>query len=534
MRETYQAIAKFLAKISPGSNMRNPTSIDYIHHTRFDLRMVLTNTELASLLGQARTQLLPDDQFDMLLNENSLSNILDKDSPPTLTFGNKDTSLAEISNHIRETDGTANDDNEFFNLFQSYENVFELLKNDINLAIEQGIVSPALKHAACTTTPTKNSAETNFRLLLSWLISFAGKGSPATRRAYWDSVWNGLLENWPGLMLWEISEEDFIEYLDSDWAYGTISKKRAAWKSLYNYLVRQNIPAQTKVDWSKIKTSWSPVETRIVAEADKLPLMQEISKLSWKLTWIIPLAGDLGLRVSEICHLKARDVIAGPMPYLIIHRSKYAKSRRVSLTTLKPKVLSSLFRMRDSLLAKEPTGNPYLITDKDGIPYTEGQLSGIVSSAMDAIGLRKDNLEGRLPTIHRLRALAAEHAFERSGDIRAAAQLLGHSMPATTIAAYILSLEARVNRKLMDRRWSFNKGNDHLPVVMLASMLSMSDRGLMEAISTYTHQHPDGPIVLRPANELPDGPRHLRRGRHALYISAEDAVKFVSGRLPRQ
>lgn len=528
MQDTYKAITKFLSSASANLGKQRPTISDFIQHTRFALRMILANTELASLLGQVRSQLIPDDQFWMLLDVQSTSH---EDLLPTSTFVNKNNDLAETPNNKQKATDAIDEDNEHSQMIQTYERLLEQLANDIKKAIEQSIVSPALMKAAQIETQPDNPVETNFRLLLSWLISFSDKGSPATRRAYWDSVWNGLLENWPDLALWEIGEEDITEYLDSDWAYGTISKKRAAWKSLHTYLTRLNLPYQRKIDWSQIKVNWSPLETRVVTVSDELPLMQEILEISRRLTWVVPLASELGLRVSEISRLRARDLVGGPMPYLVIHRSKNAKSRRVSLDILKPKILSKLFRVRDSSLAKDPTGNPFLIADEDGMPYTADQISGIVTVAMEATGMRGDHLEGRQPTIHRLRALAAELAYERSGDIRSAAQLLGHSMPATTIAAYILSLEVRVNQKLMQRRWAFQRGQEHIPVVVLASLLSMSDRGLMEAINAYNEQHPDTLIVLKPASDLPDGPRPPRRGRQALYISAEDAVMFVSERL---
>jgi len=526
IQDAYKALTRFLKEAVPCSGPPMTLS-DFIHHTRFELRTILTNTELAALLGQTRFNPTPEDQLLQLLSEADLG-ISGEQSPDVRATI---TNMPDIG-IANETDEAITDEQDLTDLAIEYQNTINHIEDDLKEILEHQRVKTSLKAWLDKPHDPDHIVDSNIRLLVSWLVNLTPKVKSAkTLNAYWSSVWNGLLDTWPDLYVWKIDQEEMEEYLNAGWAYGTAGKHRAAWKSLYQYLVARNVPDVAIIEWEKIKIHWNPQQVRAVMPSCKVPLMQNLAHHSQRLAWLIVFAGDCGMRVSEIAALRVRDIIPGTDPYIIVRRSKRGKSRRVSLRYIPSEIQTRLFHLCQKMTEKGENRNPFFFHKPDGQPFTASQIANIIARAMEEIDVRDGSQPGRQPSAHRLRALAAEQAYESNGDIRAATLQLGHSMPATTNASYMHLWEYQIIQKLHHRRWAFQRGNDHLPLVVLASLLKMSDRGLVEAINTYTRQHPDDPIALKPAKDLPDGPRHPRRGRQALYVSAEDMVRFLSRRL---
>lgn len=123
---------------------------------------------------------------------------------------------------------------------------------------------------------------------------------------------------------------------------------------------------------------------------------------------IVRLAGELGMRRSEVAQARREDVIEDLLGWSLIVRGKGGKERTLPLK-------DDLAR---ELLAR-PAG--YLLP---------GQIDGHLSPAYVAKRAKRLLPEGY--TMHKLRHRFGSKAYAVSGDLAAVQDLLGHESPATT------------------------------------------------------------------------------------------------------
>ena len=163
-------------------------------------------------------------------------------------------------------------------------------------------------------------------------------------------------------------------------------------------------------------------------EPRKLPIVLSIEEVSavlasapgpgLKYRAALSIGYGAGLRASEVCHLKVRDIDSDRM-LIHVERGKGNKDRDVMLS---PSLLELL---RDYWREARPRG--WLFEGKSlGDPISPRQLSRAFTSAKRMAGIKKP------ATLHSLRHSFATHLLEANTDVRVIQVLLGHAKLTTT------------------------------------------------------------------------------------------------------
>ncbi|WPP49647.1 site-specific tyrosine recombinase/integron integrase [Catalinimonas niigatensis] len=124
-----------------------------------------------------------------------------------------------------------------------------------------------------------------------------------------------------------------------------------------------------------------------------------------------------GLRVSELIHLRIKDIDSARMMVIIKH-GKGAKDRVVPLSG------KLLVLLRRYFLAYRP--KEYLFEGQFGGMYSTRSVQQIFQRARKAAGIKKN------ATLHTLRHSYATHLLEAGTDLRYIQVLLGHNSSKTT------------------------------------------------------------------------------------------------------
>jgi integrase/recombinase XerD len=132
---------------------------------------------------------------------------------------------------------------------------------------------------------------------------------------------------------------------------------------------------------------------------------------------IISLAYGAGLRVSEVTHLKIKDL---DLEGLTIHL-KETKGRRDRITILPEKITIDIRRF---IFGKN--SNDYLFESEMGGKLSQRTIQKIFEKALLISGLEKN------ATFHSLRHSFATHLLENGVDVRYVQELLGHRNIRTT------------------------------------------------------------------------------------------------------
>ncbi|RZM27335.1 MAG: integrase [Pedobacter sp.] len=126
----------------------------------------------------------------------------------------------------------------------------------------------------------------------------------------------------------------------------------------------------------------------------------------------------MGLRVSEIVHLKLTDINSVSMT-VFVHRGKGKKDRYVNLP------LSLLKQLRAYVKAYRPA--EYVFEGQGGGEYSIRSAQAVFTSALKRAGVQVK------VGIHSLRHSFATHLLEQGTDIRLIKELLGHDDIRTTM-----------------------------------------------------------------------------------------------------
>lgn len=132
---------------------------------------------------------------------------------------------------------------------------------------------------------------------------------------------------------------------------------------------------------------------------------------------IISLLYGTGVRVSELTHIRMRDVDLD-RGLLRVYQGKGKKDRQ----TLLPTALREILRKQQKV--KKP--NDFLFTNGRGDRLTEASIQKIVAHAAVEAGIAK------IVSPHTLRHSFATHLLENGTDIRYIQELLGHAKLQTT------------------------------------------------------------------------------------------------------
>lgn len=145
-------------------------------------------------------------------------------------------------------------------------------------------------------------------------------------------------------------------------------------------------------------------------------------------------AYSAGLRVSEVAHLKIKDVDSGRMQ-LFIEKAKGKKDRYVGLSILLLDVLRAYLKSCHPIPAKYVFENP----QKPGEAYSVRSAQQIFQDAKEKAKINKD------VGIHSLRHSFATHLLEKGIDIRYIKDLLGHLSIKTTEKYLHVKKETLIN-----------------------------------------------------------------------------------------
>ena len=192
-------------------------------------------------------------------------------------------------------------------------------------------------------------------------------------------------------------------------------------------------PEQRRLAWSAIKLFYSVVldkpcpykldrvRTRkrlpdILTKEEVLEILNNISNKKHQL--MISLLYGSGLRVSEVCRIKIRDVNLNNLSVKI--RDSKGNKDRVSLLSEKYKgALKGLITGRGA--------NEYVFRTISGKKYSVRTVQKIFENALNRSSIQKS------PTCHTLRHCFATHLVESGIDIKTVKELLGHKSVKTTM-----------------------------------------------------------------------------------------------------
>lgn len=359
----------------------------------------------------------------------------------------------------------------------------------------------------------------NMAWLVKWLLAM--KNKPQSRTTYWFAALR-LLEFAPDLAVAQIDEEVIAGFLHSEeYAPSTLHLSKAAWKKFHQFMAEEGLSV-AQIRWNRLQIKRRTVKTRIIQASEIERVL--LAEMKTYLIWAIRLAYWAGLRVSEVCRLRACDLVLDGEPYLYIRRSKRGKRRRVRLTHLSEVELHWLQTLVEDRLALGLEA--YLIVDEKGHSLESKVLSEQIGRCFQEMGLLKKG-EGRAIRFHSLRSAGGERIYQYSGDLRYAAQQLGHSLACTTLENYLHTLDLQAAVAI--RQWNNPLYSEtiHLPVVVLAAQLGISTNHAGNYIDAYNAANPASPIPLKLPAELSDGPRPGRGGAPMRYICVMDAIRLV-------
>lgn len=210
-----------------------------------------------------------------------------------------------------------------------------------------------------------------------------------------------------------VAGADIRDYLnslaDAGFASSTINSAYSALKFYFEVILRRkfffNIPRAKK-------EKHLPV---VLSKEETVRLIS--STVNPKHRCILSLLYGTGVRVSELTHIKMRDIDLDRM-ILRVYQGKGKKDR----FTILPLSLKDILTKQQKLKTPED----FLFTNGRGARLTEATIQKIVAQAAVRAGVRKT------VSPHTLRHSFATHLLENGTDIRYIQELLGHAKLQTT------------------------------------------------------------------------------------------------------
>ena len=168
-----------------------------------------------------------------------------------------------------------------------------------------------------------------------------------------------------------------------------------------------------------------PIAIKFAKRSKKLPIVlsrNEIEQLLATITnekhrLMIALSYGAGLRVSEIIHLRACDVLVDELTLHI----KEAKGKKDRISLIPQKLVPTL---RQLLFGKQP--DDVVFASERGGALTERTAQKVFEHALQKAEIKKP------ATFHSLRHSFATHLLENGVDVRYVQELLGHANIRTT------------------------------------------------------------------------------------------------------
>ncbi|MGI5952030.1 MAG: tyrosine-type recombinase/integrase [Brooklawnia sp.] len=206
---------------------------------------------------------------------------------------------------------------------------------------------------------------------------------------------------------WDVTTPDLAEWMAGHvWARESARAARSAVRAFYGWAVKAGYLVDSPaVDLPRVKAT-----TPCPRAVPETVYREALAGATGDDVLMLRLAGDLGLRLSEIAGLHSRDLVNEGVGWSLYVRGKGDKTRRLPI----PDTLARELRER------EP-GWVFPSPVKQGRPVSPDYVSRRVTRHLPA-GY----------TTHKLRHRFATQVYAVSQDLLATQQLLGHQSPTTT------------------------------------------------------------------------------------------------------
>lgn len=230
-----------------------------------------------------------------------------------------------------------------------------------------------------------------------------------------------------------VVRDDVLKYISllnkEGYTSKSISRKLTAVKEYYKYLT---VISEGKINNPTvlIKSPKLPIKVPVYLEESEIEQMMELTKDNPRKHLIISLLYYTGLRVSELCNLKAKDVSESSLNVL----GKGNKQRVLPTPTKLKDAISSLkktLREDDYLFRSH-------ISSKKGI--TRDGVYKLIQEVGSKCGINKEKLHP-----HALRHSTATSMLNKGVDIRVIQEVLGHSNLSTTAIYASVSMNNKIN-----------------------------------------------------------------------------------------
>lgn len=230
-----------------------------------------------------------------------------------------------------------------------------------------------------------------------------------------------------------VTRDDVLKYISllnkEGYTSKSISRKLTAVKEYYKYLT---VISDGKINNPTvlIKSPKLPIKVPVYLEESEIEQMMELTKDNPRKHLIISLLYYTGLRVSELCNLRAKDVSENSLNVL----GKGNKQRVLPTPAKLKDAISSLKKTlrEDDYLFRSHTSSKKGIT-RDGV-YK------LIQEVGSKCGINKEKLHP-----HALRHSTATSMLNKGVDIRVIQEVLGHSNLSTTAIYASVSMNNKIN-----------------------------------------------------------------------------------------
>lgn len=214
----------------------------------------------------------------------------------------------------------------------------------------------------------------------------------------------------------------FISFLHSHNSRTTVARKITTIRSFFSYLVRSGLAASNPAKLTKLpkKEKTLPKFLTVDEIFSLVTSPGDNDVLNSRNRAILELLYSCGLRVSEICSLKFRDMDINDSVIKVTGKGK--RQRIVPVGSKAIEALKKYLALRDKLKPKED----YIFLNNRGARLTTRSIGRIVKKFSVLSGITKEI------SPHVLRHTFATHMLGGGADLRVIQEILGHSDLSTT------------------------------------------------------------------------------------------------------
>lgn len=412
------------------------------------------------------------------------------------------------------------DESRLIEIFEDYSTVYDELRPFLYSFVQANSESGKIKLIDWVNLNlnSENVTNHNFSWMIKWLIE--NKKSQPTKQTYWLAALR-ILQFFPFVKIENIGQEELKLFLECDYLPASLLLSKAAWKQFYLFMKENGVELQ-EIDWKKLRVIQKSISVRVFT---KKVYQQLITELPAHLGWSIRLSYWAGLRVGEVCRLRACDLNLEGLPFLYVVKSKGKRSRRVSLEHLSNQQLKALVKLKKQRTDK--SGNDaILIVDLEEKKLVSKNISNNISEQLEKITGKVSDGSRRIH-FHSLRSAAAERFYVIKNDIRYSSIQLGHRLVQTDVQHYQHTLDLQASIEIQGWNNPLYKKDIHLPIVVISSFLGYTSNQLRNYLDDFDKAFPAAKIQRKVAEELPDGERPGRGGAKMQYICVIDAIRLV-------